>query len=99
MIPTETRAKTERPIAETELEGERPGYEECPLKAWATALRDLPKGLHGLLPEEFWHHRRAAKREVLLALRSLLDAAIERLEEKPPATRRRKAPAKIAVQR
>lgn len=98
MIPTETKTKTERPMAETEREEERPGYEKCPLQAWATALRDLSKSIHGLLPEEFWRHKRAARREALLALRSLLDAAIERLEERPPATQRRKAPAKITVQ-
>jgi hypothetical protein len=32
------------------------------------------------LPDEFWEHRRAARREHLLAWRSLLDAAIERME-------------------
>ena len=31
-----------------------------------------------LLPPEFVEHRRAARKELLLALRSLLDAAIER---------------------
>ena len=38
-----------------------------------------------LLPGEFKGHVRAARREMLLAVRSLLDAAIERLEERPPA--------------
>jgi hypothetical protein len=36
------------------------------------------------LPEAFWEHHRAARREHLLAYRSLFDAAIERLERKPP---------------
>ncbi len=38
-----------------------------------------------LLPEEFGRHMRAAQREQLLAVRSLLDAVIQRLEpgEKP----------------
>jgi hypothetical protein len=36
-----------------------------------------------LLPEAFWEHSRAAGREALLAARSLLDAAIEKLEAKP----------------
>ena len=31
-----------------------------------------------LLPKGFVEHRRAARREILLAMRSLLDAAIER---------------------
>ncbi|MBI4789076.1 MAG: hypothetical protein HY782_18750 [Chloroflexi bacterium] len=46
-----------------------------------------------LLPEEFHQHRNAAKREMLLACRSLLDAKIAKLEEQdkektaPKATR------------
>ena len=35
------------------------------------------------LPEEFREHTQAARREMLLAMRSLLDAAIECTEEKP----------------
>jgi hypothetical protein len=37
-----------------------------------------------LLPDEFWVHRRAARRHRLLSWRSVLDSAIDRLEE-PPA--------------
>jgi hypothetical protein len=47
------------------------------------------KGIHshlrrrrGLLPEEFHNHMRAARKETLLAVRSLLDTIIES-EEKP----------------
>lgn len=76
--------------------GEKEGCEECPVKVWTSAMRDLEEGFKGLLPEDFRKHRRAAKKEALLAVRSLLDAAIERLE-KEPAPRTRKA-AKIAVQ-
>ena len=35
-----------------------------------------------LIPKGFIEHRRAARREMLLAMRSLLDAAIERTEKK-----------------
>lgn len=35
------------------------------------------------LPEEFRQHTKAARREMLLAMRSLIDAAIECTEEKP----------------
>ncbi len=35
-----------------------------------------------LLPKGFVEHRRAARRELLMAMRSLLDAAIERSEGK-----------------
>jgi hypothetical protein len=35
------------------------------------------------LPEEFRAHLRASRKEMLLAMRSLIDAAVERTEEKP----------------
>ncbi|NPV07520.1 MAG: hypothetical protein HPY83_06090 [Anaerolineae bacterium] len=59
----------------------------------------LAQGIEGLvgtrprvtppLPEEFRSHTRAAFREMLLAYRSLLDAAIEKTEKPPeqPTTR------------
>jgi hypothetical protein len=39
-----------------------------------------------VLPDEFWRHHRAARRERLLSWRSVLDAAAARLEELPAAT-------------
>lgn len=45
------------------------------------AWNDFRSTLRGYLPEEFWEHERAARRELLLAVRSMLDVAIERLEE------------------
>lgn len=39
-----------------------------------------------LLPEEFKTHTRAARKEMLLAVRSLLDSAIRELEETPEPT-------------
>jgi hypothetical protein len=35
------------------------------------------------VPEEFQAHLRTSRKEMLLAVRSLIDAAIERTEEKP----------------
>ncbi len=49
------------------------------MKAAGTCLR---KGFEGFMPKEFVEHRRAARKEMLLAMRSLLDAAIERFEQK-----------------
>ena len=51
-----------------------------------------PGGLRGLLPEDFWEHHRAARRERLLSWRSLFDAAIERLEVKPEEAEQRESP-------
>ncbi len=41
--------------------------------------------LHSILPAETRHHLRAAQRERLLAVRSLVDAAIKRTEQEPKA--------------
>ncbi len=52
------------------------------LAAAIKAFRKEMKEWRGdLLPEDFYEHRRAAKREMLLAWRSLLDAQIEKTEE------------------
>jgi len=59
---------------------------EFHLEKW---LSDGVKGMRStvmkqrLLPEAFWEHSRAARRESLLAVRSLLDAVIEKTERKP----------------
>jgi hypothetical protein len=51
------------------------------LAAAIKAFRKEAKEWHGeLLPEEFRTHRRAARREMLLAMRSLIDAKIEKLD-------------------
>ncbi len=44
------------------------------------AGHSLRMGWEELIPRGFIEHRRAARREMLLAMRSLLDAAIERVE-------------------
>jgi hypothetical protein len=37
-----------------------------------------------IIPEEFRSHLKASKKEFLLAVRSLVDAAVERTEPEPP---------------
>lgn len=44
------------------------------------AYVSFKRRLGGVLPEGYRAHRRAARRENLLALRALIDGAIERLE-------------------
>lgn len=46
------------------------------------AREEMRKGLETFLPEGFLEHRRGARREMLLAWRSMLDAAIQRMDEK-----------------
>ncbi len=43
----------------------------------------MRRSFEELIPHGFIEHRRAARKEMLLAMRSLLDAAIERMEKKP----------------
>ncbi len=64
------------------------------LAATIKAFRAEAKEWHGeWLPDEFKTHRRAAHREMLLAVRALVDAKIEKLEKQekektaPKATR------------
>lgn len=61
--------------------------EEFDLEKW---LKEGYRGLRqtlkrrrapALVPEEFWQHSRAARKEMLLAVRSLLDDAIKNLEK------------------
>jgi hypothetical protein len=48
------------------------------------ARTELRKGMETFLPPEFFDHRDAARREMLLAWRGVLDAAIERMDAKSP---------------
>ena len=43
---------------------------------------EIQDRLMGLLPDEFVTHMRAAQKEMLLAMRSLLDAGIHKIEER-----------------
>jgi integrase len=46
------------------------------------AREEMRKSVETLLPPGFLDHRRAARKEFLLAARSFLDAAIKRMDEK-----------------
>jgi hypothetical protein len=53
------------------------------------AARDeMRKSVEALLPPGFVEHRRAARREMLLAARSVIEAALRRLEPTPGGTHR-----------
>ncbi len=47
-----------------------------------TARSEMWESYKSLFPPEFVEHRRAARREMLLAVRSLIDHALERMEAK-----------------
>lgn len=46
------------------------------------ARKELRESMKEFLPPGFIEHRRKARREMLLAWRSLIDAALEKMEEK-----------------
>jgi hypothetical protein len=46
------------------------------------AREEMKQSIKGLLPEGFIEHRRNARREMLLAWRSMLDHAIEKMDKK-----------------
>lgn len=52
----------------------------------------LKRRLGDLLPPEFWQHGRRSQKEALLALRSLLDRAIERAEREEAQSTRQEIP-------
>jgi len=61
-------------------------FEDCipeEARQHARAARDeMRKSVEALFPPEFIAHRRAARKEMLLAVRSVIDAALERIEER-----------------
>lgn len=48
---------------------------------YRAAREEIRKGIETLLPEDFYTHGRNARREMLMAWRSMLDAALERMDE------------------
>lgn len=47
-----------------------------------TAREEMRKSIETLLPPGFLDHRRAARKEMLLAARSLIDHALTKMDEK-----------------
>lgn len=63
----------------------RPVHHLLPEETWQhlkAAHKEIHQSFESLLPPGFVEHRRAARREMLLAARSLIDAAIERTDKK-----------------
>lgn len=73
----------------TEETKKQAGQPKEAAKSVQEAWREFKSSLQAFLPEEFWEHRRAARREMLLAARSLVDAKIERLEQEETSQRKR----------
>ncbi len=70
------------------------GHMKAACKAFVNQWRSL-------IPEEFWSYRREARRELLLAMRAVVDGAIERLDpqgETPPPRPRSRGSRKVKVE-
>ena len=61
------------------------------------ASKATGKQLASLVPKEFWQYGREARRETLLAVRAVLDGAIDRLEK--PEDAEKPAPKKKTTTR
>jgi hypothetical protein len=46
------------------------------------AREEMQESIKAFLPPEFVEHRRKARKEMLLAWRSMIDTALERIEDK-----------------
>ena len=63
----------------------RPFEKEIPedVRQHARAAREaMRESMKSFMPPKFWDHSRKARKEMLLAWRSMIDAALERIEEK-----------------
>ena len=72
-------------MAEQEKTRRRPFQDFIPdeaLEHMQAAREEMRKSFESLFPPGFIEHRRAARREMLKAVRSVIDAALEKMEEK-----------------
>ena len=46
------------------------------------ARQEMREGMKSFLPPDFWEHSKKARKEMLLAWRSMIDAALDRMDEK-----------------
>jgi hypothetical protein len=72
-------------MATKKNESEKKFKREIPQEArehYKKARQEMREAARLLLPEGFIEHRRAARKEMMLAVRSILDAVIEKMEEK-----------------
>jgi hypothetical protein len=74
--------------------------EEFSFASWisegARGIRSALRGSGGgLLPEEFRQHMKASRKEFLMAFRSLIDSAIDKVDKPKPTTRRKTTKIKV----
>jgi len=69
-------------MTETKRQSIKDKFPPEALEHMKAAREEMRKGLEVILPPGLLEHRRTARKEMLLAFRSLIDAAIEKTEEK-----------------
>jgi len=72
-------------MATKKAESEKKFKREIPEEArehYRNARQEMREAAKLLFPEGFLERRRAARKEMMLAVRSMLDAAIQKMEEK-----------------
>ena len=75
-------------MSKEKSEGRRPFQEWIPdeaVKHAQAAREEFGKSVEGLFPPEFLNRRRAARKEMLLAIRSVIDHALDRIEGRKDA--------------
>ncbi|MEW6232048.1 MAG: hypothetical protein AB1566_07025 [Chloroflexota bacterium] len=86
----------EEPEVQAKETEEKFKCEDCPIAILMRKHAELRSMFTGKIPAEFFQHTRAARKEMLLAMRSLIDAALEKLEQEPVPKKKRVS--KIPVQ-
>ncbi len=72
-------------MAEQEKTRRRPFQDFIPdeaLEHMQAAREEMRKSFEAIFPPGFIEHRRAARKEMLKAVRSVIDAALEKMEER-----------------
>ena len=89
--------KERRRRGEAEAAGEEERLETSPVRELEDAYADVRERICGMfeLPEDFKTHLRGARRELLLAVRSLIDARLAAFEE---SEKRREAGRRTRIQ-
>jgi hypothetical protein len=78
------KAESEVPMDE-HTSHRRPFEDKIPedVRQHARAAREeMRESVKAFLPPEFWEHSRKARKEMLLAWRSMIDSALERMDKK-----------------
>jgi hypothetical protein len=72
-------------VAKTDTKQFEGMFSEETRQHFKAAREEFRKSFEGMMPPGFAEHRRKARKEMLLAWRSMIDASLERMDEKKKA--------------